>query len=71
MGLLARVKRRRGERAARMAEAEAAVARARRAQDEAAARRPEVSAVVDRLKEIRRRNHFQEIIGNALRGGSG
>lgn len=70
MGLLERMRRRRGERAARLAEAEAAVARARRARDEAAARRPEVAEVTGRLRTLRQQNHFAEMIERALRGGA-
>lgn len=69
MGWLARVRRRRGRRAARTAQAEAALVRARAAQREAVARGPEVTAVAERLREIRERNHFAEMISNALRGG--
>lgn len=70
MGLLARVRRRRGESAARLAEAEAAVVRARRAREESAARRPEVNAVAHKLRRLREENHFAEAIERALRGGA-
>jgi predicted nucleic acid-binding protein len=69
MGLLARMKRRRGRRAARTAEADAALIRTRAARREATARGPEVTAVVGRLREHRERNHFAEMIEQALRGG--
>lgn len=68
MGLLTRMRRRRGERAARLAEAEAAVARAQVAQREAEDRRPEVHAVVARLRRLREENHFAETIERAMRG---
>jgi hypothetical protein len=60
---------RRGERAARLAEAEAAVARARTAHREATERRPEVHAVAERLRRLREQNHFAEMISRALQGG--
>lgn len=71
MGLLEGMRQRRGRRAARLAEAEAAVARARHARAEATARRPEVTAVAARLRRLREENHFAEAIERALRGGAG
>jgi len=70
MGLLARMRQRRGRRAAKTAQAEAALIRARAARTEANARGPEVTAVVRSLREHRERNHFAEMINDALRGGS-
>jgi hypothetical protein len=70
MGLLERMRRRRVERAARLAEAEAAASRARNARKESAGERPEVHAVVARLRRIREQNHLAEAIERALRGGT-
>jgi hypothetical protein len=70
MGLVARMRRRRGERAARLAEAEAAVARAQKDRREAKARRPEVVAIVARIRTRRQENHLAEAIEQAFRGGT-
>lgn len=70
MGWLTRMKQRRGRRVARTAEADAALVRAQAARREAVARGPEVTAVTGRLRELRERNHFAEMIERALRGGA-
>lgn len=49
--------------------ADAALGRAELARDAAARRGPEVTAVADRLRALRERNHFAEMIDQALRGG--
>lgn len=71
MGLLARMRRRRGRRVARMAEASAAVVRAQDARKESAGERPEVHAVVAALRRIREENHLREAFEEALRRGTG
>jgi hypothetical protein len=70
MGLRAWIKRRHGDPAGQAA-ADAALERAQDARREAADRAPEVTAVVGRLRAIRERNHFAEMINSALRGGHG
>jgi hypothetical protein len=51
-------------------EAEAALERAEDDLRRARERRPEVDQAVELLREIRRRNHFAEMISRALQGGS-
>lgn len=62
------MRRQRAERAARLAEAEAAVVRARSAHRESQERRPEVHELAARLRRLREQNHFAEQIERALRG---
>lgn len=50
------------------ADADAALSRAVEARDAAKRRRPEIDAVVGRLRALRRRNHFAEMIKAALEG---
>jgi hypothetical protein len=69
MGLLAWMRRQRGEQHD-PAEAQAALERATAARRESAERRPEVAEITSRLRHLRERNHFAEMIERALRGGA-
>ncbi|WNI15586.1 DUF7620 family protein [Actinacidiphila sp. ITFR-21] len=61
--------RRRGD-ASGQAAADAALVRAKWAKDEAEKRGPEVSEIAGRLRHLRERNGFAEMIDRALRGGT-